>query len=296
MWNSLTRLFVFIDDFVKAFNSYTETDPENKLLVPFFKQEVQNNCRLHLSEILTIIVYFHSSGFKTFKHYYKFLERYHMKEFPHLISYNRFVEIKHNYTLELFILSQTISAQCDGLSYIDSTHLPVCHIKREYTHKIFEGVAAKSKSTMGWYFGFKLHVISNQYGHPISYELTRSTVDDRQVPDSLFDKIFGELYGDKGYLGKPFMDRMSEKSIKIITALKKNMKPKMMTQKQSNSLSKRSIIESIFNCLKNHLNMQHTRHKNPKNYLVNLIGAITAYCFKFVTTVALRDNELLRLN
>ena len=294
--DKLTRLFIFIDDFSKAFNSYTEIDSEREFLAPYVKQETQNNCQLCLSEILTIIVYFHSSGFKTFKHYYKFLERYHSKEFPNLISYGRFVEIKNSYTFELFILSQTILADCDGLSYIDSTHLPVCHIKREYSHKTFGELASKSKSTMGWYFGFKLHMITNQYGHPISYELTFATVDDRKAPDGLFDKIFGELYGDKGYLGKPFIERMNEKSIKIITALKKNMKPQIMTQEQSEKLNKRNIIESVFNCLKNNTNIQHTRHRNPKNYLINLIGSVTAYCFKFVTTVALQDNELLRLN
>jgi hypothetical protein len=149
---------------------------------------------------------------------------------------------------------------------------------------------------MGWYFGFKLHLISNRYEHPISYELTRATVDDRKAPDDLFDKILGELYCDKGYIGKLFIDRMSVKSIKIITALKKNMKPQIMPEEQSENLNKRSIIESVFNCLKNHMNLQHTRHRNPKNYLLNLIGAITAYCFKFVTVVALQENEILQLN
>lgn len=296
MLDKLTRLFIFIDDFSKAFISHGEVESDNEFLVLYSRLKNQNNCQLHLSEILTITVYFHSSGFKTFKHYYKFLERYHMKEFPTLISYNRFVEIKNNYAFELFVLSQLILADCDGLSYIDSTHLSVCHIKREYIHATFDGIASKSKSTMGWYFGFKLHMITNQYGHPISYELTRASVDDRQAPDRLFDKIFGELYGDKGYLGKPFIERMSEKSIKIITALKKNMKPQIMPVGQSEKLNKRSIIESVFNCLKNHLNMQHTRHRNPKNYVINLIGAITAYCFKFVSEVALQENDILKLN
>lgn len=296
MDETLTRLFIFIDDFSQAFYSYAEKDPDDAILAPYSKRDVQNNCQLCLSEILTILVYFHFSGFKTFKHYYKFLESHHLKEFPNLISYTRFVEIKHNYTFELFILSQTISADCDGLSYIDATHLPVCHIKREHSHKTFNGIASKSKSTMGWYFGFKLHLISNRYGHLISYELTLATVDDRKAPDKLFEKVFGELYGDKGYIGKPFIDRMSEKSIKIITALKKNMKPKIMSEEQSENLNKRSIIESVFNCLKNHTNLQHTRHRNPKNYLINLISSITAYCFRFVKTVAFQENEILQLN
>ena len=296
MEDSLTRLFVFIDDFTKAFNSHMNVEVDSEYLVPYLNKQLGDNCRLASSEILTVIVHFHVSGFKTFKHYYKFLGKYHSKEFPKLISYNRFVEIQNNYCFELFVLSQPVLADCDGLSYIDSTHLPVCHIKREYSHETFRDLAIKSKSTMGWYFGFKFHMITNKYGHPISYEITRSTVDDRKAPDSLFTKIFGELYGDKGYIGKPFFERMSEKCIQIITALKKNMKPQIMTLESSKKLGKRSIIESVFNCLKNNLNMQHTRHRSPKNYVINLIGSITAHCFKFVSIVALSENEMLKLN
>ena len=92
MSDKLTRLFIFIDDFSKALNLFSKTDAVDKLLVPNENGLTQNNCQLCLSEILTIIVYFHSSGFKTFKHYYKFLESYHRKEFPNLISYINIIE------------------------------------------------------------------------------------------------------------------------------------------------------------------------------------------------------------
>ena len=163
MEDSLTRLFVFIDDFTKAFNSHMNVEVDSEYLVPYLNKQIGDNCRLSSSEILTVIVHFHVSGFKTFKHYYKFLGKYHSKEFPKLISYNRFVEIQNNYCFELFILSQLVLADCDGLSYIDSTHLPVCHIKREYSHETFRDLAIKSKSTIKTIFfndiQFQFHFI-----------------------------------------------------------------------------------------------------------------------------------------
>ncbi len=286
----LTMLFIFVDDFCKVFEPHW-----NQILLESKGENSRNRKTiLSLSEMLTILLFFHLGHFKNFKSYYKFLEEYHKKEFPNLISYNRFVELKSSCAIPLLVFFQLLSAQCDGESFIDSTHLAVCHNKRELSHKTFKGLAKKSKSTMGWFFGFKLHMIVNKYGHPISFDITRATTDDRKAPDNIFQKIFGKLYGDKGYIGKPFFERMKEKTIQIITAIRKDMKPQIMTKEDSIKLGKRSIIESTFNVLKNILNMQHTRHRSPKNFAINIVSSICAFCLRFVTDLfSFNYNKLL---
>jgi hypothetical protein len=289
MNDTLLKVFVFVDDFCKGFELSWE-----KLLLDF-KAEGSRNRKsgLFLSELMTILLCFHLGDFKSFKSYYKFLIKYHKAEFPNMVSYTRVVELKKSCAIPLLVLFEVISASCDGESYVDSTHLPICHIKREYIHKVFRGVARKSKSTMGWFFGFKLHMIVNRVGHPISFSLTHANCDDRKAPDGLFSKIFGKLFGDRGYIGKPFFDRMKETMVHIVTALRHNMKPQIMTEDDSKKLNKRNIIESSFNLLKNNLNMQHTRHRSPQNFSINIISSVCALCLKFITSIHSSNKNIL---
>ena len=289
MHETLLKIFIFVDDFCKFFEPHW-----NEVLLGNKEENSRNRkSELFLSEVLTILLCFHLGDFKSFKSYYKFLDKYHRKEFPNLVSYSRLVELKISCAVPLLVLFQVISASCDGESYIDSTHLPICHIKREFIFKIFKGLARKSKSTMGWFIGFKLHMAVNKYGHPISFELTHANCDDRKVPDGLFSKIFGKLFGDRGYVGKPFFDRMKEKMIHVVTALRSNMKPQIMEIGDSEKLNKRSIIETTFHLLKNHLNMQHTRHRSSVNFAVNIISSVCAFCLRFVTCLNLGEKNVL---
>ena len=287
MLENLTRVFVFVDDFYKAYSeALDQYVKENSYALP--SKNKYESKTLSLSEIMTILISFHLSDFKTLKAYYKFLLKYHMKEFPNLFSYNRFVERQWESFYPFKVLFECISGECDGLSYIDATCLPVCHIKRENFCKIFKEIAKKSKSTMGWYYGFKLHLITNKYGHPISFEITQSTVDDRKVPDAIFSKIFGKLYGDRGYISEKFKNNLKSKGINLITALRTNMKSKLITEEDNNNLKKRGIIESCFNVLKNILSMQHTRHRSGQNYAINLISSMCACCFRFINSIPIK--------
>lgn len=244
---------------------------------------------------MAILIFFHISGFKNLKKFYLFLHRYHRKEFPNLLSYKRFLVLEKRCFFPLFAFFNFISAICDGESFIDSTALPVCHIKREYVNKVFANMAKKSKSTMGWFFGFKLHLITNVLGHPISFTVTKGNVDDRKVPQSLFAKIFGKIYGDKGYISKEFFTKMKNKTIQIVTAIKSNMKPQIMPICDAQRLTQRTTIETVFNVLKNNLNLQHTRHRSPVNYAVNIVGALCAYCLRFLTNFSM-VHKCLELN
>ena len=88
--------------------------------------------------------------------------------------------------------------QCTGISFVDSTSLEVCNIKREKQHKVFKGIAQKSKSTMGWIFGFKLHLIINDKGEILSFCFSKANVDDRDqsVMNIMTKEVFGKLFGD----------------------------------------------------------------------------------------------------
>ena len=151
---SLEQLFCHVDDFMivlqYALKQHT-LPPQNGKRGP--------KAKMSASEIMTIIIWFHQSHYRNFKNYYLKHVCVHLRsEFPNLVSYNRFVELTGEALPFLCLYMKTRLGQCTGISFIDSTRLPVCHNKRIFTHKVFDGYAARGKSSMGWFFGFKLHV------------------------------------------------------------------------------------------------------------------------------------------
>jgi hypothetical protein len=276
MIDMLISIYCLVDDFCKEF------EPKwNQCLISSGKKLRLRSSKLALSEIMTIEIAFHLSGFKCFKSFYIFLGKYHLPDFPNLVSYNRFVELSQSIAVPLVALFSSISGKCDGISYIDSTPLPVCHIKREINHNVFKGIAQKSKNTMGWYFGLKLHLIVNKHGQPISFSLSKANVDDRKVDFNIFNKMFGKIYGDRGYISQTLNTKLFNKEIQMLTGLRQNMKPRVLSKTDSDNLSKRSLIEGVFNVLKNIFNMDHTRHRSVGNFFVNICSSLCAYCFRF---------------
>ena len=171
--------------------------------------------------------------------------------------------------------------KCSGISFIDSTALKVCHYKREKQNKVFQGIAEKSYGTLGWFYGFKLHLVSNDKGQIIDFLITKANVDDRYPlkNKNFHDKIFGKIYGDKGYLGKDLFDKLFVDGIHLVTKLRKNMKKKALDFMDKIYLRKRAIIESVNDVLKNTCQIEHSRHRSFDNFLGNLIAGLTAYSF-----------------
>ena len=134
---------------------------------------------------------------------------------------------------------------------------------------------------MGWYVGFKLHLLCNENGEIVNFVLTKANVDDRNeaVFDVLTDKFFGKLYADKGYISQSLFGKLFDDGIHIVTGLRSNMKQRVMPLYDKIMLRKRSIIESINDMLKNVARLVHTRHRNILNFLMNLLAAMGAYCF-----------------
>ena len=251
----VTEFFCIIDEFCKHF------DAENagKLLeANSGVKRRQRAASLSDSEIMTILLYFHFGTFRNFKHYYLFFIKGTMKSyFPKAVSYNRFVELESRVFFQLmFFLNLGAFGRCTGITFVDSTMIPVCHNLRRYANKVFKGIATDGKGTMGWCHGFKLHLACNDRGEIIAFVLTGANVSDKDpnVFKVLAKRLYGKLFADKGYISqKLFYDRMM--------------------------LRKRYIIETINDMLKNTAQIVHSRHRSVNNFVMNLISALGAYCF-----------------
>jgi hypothetical protein len=238
---------------------------------------------LHPSELMTILILFQTSHYRTFKAYYTEHVRVHLRaEFPQLVSYSRVVELMPTVLLPLVAYLHTQMGRCTGISFVDSTPLAVCHPARIQQHKVFAVDAARGKSSLGWFYGFKLHLVVNDHGDLLSFCLTRGNVDDRQPVPALLKRVngrFGKLVGDKGYISQPLAERLLvEEGVQLITRLRKNMRNRLILLSDTLLLRKRAIIETIYDQLKHICQIEHTRHRSPVNFLVNLVCGLIAYC------------------
>ncbi len=270
---SMTSVFCDVDDFCLVF------EPEwHKGLICNTKKPLTIS-KLSLSEIMTIIICFHQSAFRDFKHYYQNLIVRHKSDyFPNLVSYTRFVELMKQALIPLTVYLKT---QCmglqTGLSFIDSTPIVVCDNHRINSHKVFSEEAKRGKTSTGWKFGFKLHLIINHLGEILSFCVTTANTDDRKPVPDLIEDLTGWLYGDKGYISEKLVAWLKEKGLNLVTKVRKNMKPKEMKAFDKAMLRKRTVIESVNDQLKNISQIEHSRHRSPFNFAVNLIVGLIAY-------------------
>ena len=168
---------------------------------------------------------------------------------------------------------------CTGISFIDSTTLSVCDNHRIHCHRAFEGLAERGKSSMGWFYGFKLHFVVNDCGELLACRLTSGNVDDRTPVPILCSRLYGKLIGDKDYLSQPLFEQLMETfGLQLITKIKSNMKNRLMNLIDKLLLRKRSIVETVIDQLKNISQIEHTLHRSPVNFLVNVIAGLIAYC------------------
>ncbi|SKC23767.1 Transposase DDE domain-containing protein [Alkalitalea saponilacus] len=235
------------------------------------------------SEVITIMILFHYGAFKNMKHFYEHYVKEHLtREFPNTVSYNRFVELMQAAVLPMTLFLKTCClGSCTGISFIDSTPIRVCKNKRIPRHKVFDGVAQRGKSTMGYFFGFKLHLVVNDKGEILNFVITPGNIDDREpLKDKRFiEKLRGKLYADKGYVSKTLTEILFVDGLHLITQIRNNMKNVLMEMKDKILLRKRSVIETINDELKNMCSIEHSRHRSFANFLTNMISALIAYSF-----------------
>jgi len=269
-FDKVSEIFCIVDEFCKNFQEQTS----GFLIGNKSKRPPKMSC----SEVITIILLFHLSGFRTFKHFYLFYVQKHMQnEFPETVSYNRFVELMQSNLMMMAIFTKTCClGSCTGISFVDSTPIRVCKNKRITRNKVFKGIAETGKSTMGWFHGFKLHIIINDRGEILSFCITQANVDDREPlkNESFLKAVFGKLFADKGYISQKLQELLFVDGIHLITSIRNNMKNSLMTMADKILLRKRSVIETVNDELKNICQVEHSRHRSLANFITNLLVGI----------------------
>jgi hypothetical protein len=267
-------LFCDIDDFCLLFEPLWQ----GRLLETRQRHRVSTLC---LSEVMTIITLFHASSYRNFKAYYTgHVLKHEAWAFPRLVSCNRFVELMPAALVPLCGYLQSRKGQCNGISFIDSTSLKVCHNRRIHSHKVFAGCAERGKTSVDWFYGFKLHLVINDCGELLSWRLTPGNTDDRRPVPELVKGLFGKLFGDRGYVSQPLFETLYDEGIQLVTKLKRGMKNRLMPVMNKIMLRKRAIIESVNDQLKNISQIEHSRHRSVANSFVNLLAGLIAYTWR----------------
>lgn len=293
----LTKIFCEIDDFMREFE-----EKYKKRLLADKTSEVNYNSRLSMSEIMSILVYYHNYGNRTFKDFYLKTVCKDLKScFPNLVSYNRFIELVPMTLIPLIAyLKLKRLVKSDSITFIDSTKIKVCHNKRIKRNRTFEGIAEIGKSTMGWFYGFKLHIAINENGELCGANLSKGNVDDRNenVLDEVLKNVQGKLFADKGYISKKLFENLFEQGITLVTSVRKNMKNRLIPLVDKLLLRKRSVIETVNDQLKNMCDIEHSRHRSPINFMVNMIAGLIRYTYfekKPSINFSQKDRNLLLL-
>lgn len=272
--DKILKIFCKVDDFCKELDAQMQ---------PHLIGKRPRTSRLSHSEVTTIIILFHLSGYRNIKTFYLFYVKLHLKgEFPATVSYNRFTERMQSSVLYLALfVKKCCMGACSGISFVDSTSISVCKNKRISRNRVFKDTAALGKSTIGFFFGFKLHFMVNDQGERLNFRITKGNVDDHTpLKRSAFGKgIWGKLFGGKGYLSKDLFQHLFQEGIQLITSVRKKMKNALLELKDKILLRKRSLIETINDQLKNICQIEHTRHPSFGNFIINLLGGLAAYSF-----------------
>jgi hypothetical protein len=274
-YDKVSDIFCIVDEFCKNFEQTTKNFIIGKRST---RPSTMSN-----SEVISILILFQMSGFKCFKHYYiHYVQRHMQAEFPKTVSYNRFIELSQGVIMPLTIFLKTCcGGACTGISFVDSTPIRVCKNKRIKANKVFKGIAAVGKSTMGWFYGFKLHIVINDRGEILNFLISQGNMDDREPlkSEGFLKKIFGKLFGDKGYISQNLFEILFTDGIHLVTGIRNKMKNSLMSMNDKIMLRKRSVIETINDELKNICQIEHSRHRSFTGFIVNILAGLTAYSF-----------------
>lgn len=274
----LIAIYCFVDDFIKGIvNSiqYALKKPDH--LTPPTKQH-----QISIAELISLALFRFFTGHRNWKQFYKFITTYHISDFPNIANYQNFLSAMNKLSFfALFLLHALMNffksiTGLEGVKIADSTKLEVCKIKREFTHKVAKYLAHKSKSTMGWFYGFKLHIICNTLMQILSFRITRGNTDDRKGLARMWNTIFGLIIADAGYIGKNWQKKAMNLGKHLITSVKANMK-KIMTEAQHQLLNVRQRVETVFSVLKIRLGLETSLPRSPLGHFAHYIWCITAY-------------------
>ena len=271
MKKCITTIFYLVDNFCKEYQKW-----EQGKLLPSEKQRNRAG-QLSLAELLAVVLYFYLSPCRDFKNYYLYFLAHKYRGYFKLVSYSRIVQLMPRLILPLSIIMQSLFGEETGIYYIDSTKLQICHGKRTRGNKVFKNISKIGRSSYGWFMGFKLHIIINNKGNIMAIKITKGNKSDLSAAASLAKGLTGNLYGDKGYISKKLFAELFSSGLKIFTGIRKDMKNHLLSNKDKYLLRKRVLVESVFNVLKNSMNLEHTRHRSPLNFIVHILACVAGY-------------------
>lgn len=178
-------------------------------------------------------------------------------------------------------LKTCCSGSCKGISFVDSTTISVYKNKRIKANNVFKVIAEVGKSTMGWFYGFKLHLVIYNRGEILNLIISQRNMNDREPfkREGLLKKIFGKLFGDKRYISKQLLEILFTDGIHLVIGMHNKMKNSLMSMNDKNLLRKRSVIETVNDELKNICEIENSRHCSFINFIVNILAGLAAYSF-----------------
>lgn len=274
MKKCIISVYYLVDNFCKIYQSW-----EQNKLIPTDKQR-QREGNLRLSELMTIVLYFYLSPCRDFKNYYLYYLSYKYRGYFTLPTYSRIIQLWPRLILPMAILLQLLKGSSTGIYFIDSTKLSICHGKRTHSNRVFGKIAKIGMSSYGWFMGFKLHLVINNKGEIMAVKFTKGNSSDLSAVMSITQGLQGKIFGDKGYISKDLFVALYSKGLRLFTGIRKDMKNHLLELDDKINLRKRSLIESVFNVLKNNMNLEHSRHRSPINFLVHILACITGYAIQ----------------
>ena len=269
-------IFCNIDDCYKAFEPVYA-----RRLLHIGQRQRTRSTTLALSEMLTLLVSFHWSHYRTFQHYYTEYVAGHLRPyFPQLVRYHRFIELLPRRLVPLCGYLATRKGRCTGMAFIDSTPLAVCDNHRIATPKVFAGLAARGKTSRGWFYGFKRPLIVNDEGELLAFRVTPGNVDERRPVERLVTGWGGQLFGDRGSISQALHDILCGQGLELLTKIRKHMQNRLIRLWDKLLLRKRTLIETVNDQLKNISQIEHTRHRSVTGFMVNLVAGLVAYSYR----------------
>jgi Transposase DDE domain len=274
--SQLIAMFCDIDDFCKWFEPLSR----QRLLQSSQHQRVRQG-HLTLSEIMTLIVYCHSRHYRAFQHDYTAYVATHLRpDCPALVSSSRCVELMPRALVPLGGYRHTRQGRWTGSTCVDSTALAGGHNRRISRHKVLAGYATRGKSSMGWFYGFQLHLLVNDEGELWAFRVTTAEGNDQGPVGRLARGWWGQLLGARGDISQALHKALWAQGLALITRIRRNLKPRLLRLWDRLILRKRFLIETINDQLKNISQIEPSRHRSLTGFMANLVGGLLAYTFQ----------------
>ena len=271
----ITALYCCLDDFCQVFEAW-----ETHRLIPSPTTR-QRSGKLSRPEMLFIVVLFHLSPYKNFKTFYLYgIGHQHRACFGDLPHYDRFVSLMPRLFVPLVVLLHSLSGEQTGVYFADASKRAVCHNRRIDRHRVFDGLAARGKTSMGWFFGLKLHFVINHKGQIMALKITPGNTADSCVLDEIAKHLSGKLYADKGYISRALFNKLWQRGLHLITGIRRNMRNYLMPLADKLMLRKRFVIETVLDILKCDMGLEHSRHRSVINAMVHILSCLVAYAFR----------------